>query len=341
MFGQRGKRYERRRQARARRVQRRLEQVQRSRGTRGAPRSLRAQLQSQSATRSRAKQLTLFAASLFFGSLLASTVTATALQWWNEKPATLESIAVQGSDRLSSEEIARSTGLIRGSRLENVSEAELTHALTTHPWIREARVAVLPTGTLIVDVTERQAEAVLRDDSGLHFVDREGVAFAGVDARDEAQAAELPLLVGNDSNAKSRRNGLAIAAQLAGLALPGIARNGAPHRGIALQLDSQLAGHEGWVLRPEHGPVVILGSDEPTIVAKRLVRLQQLLEAELSEITETTLIDMRFAGQAVLRDASTSRRGAPSGVSARMREGAHNGMRRRSGIPALARATGG
>ena len=341
MFGQRGKRYERRRQARARRVQRRLEQVQRSRGTRGAPHSLSAQLQSQSATRSRAKQIALFAASLFFGSLLASTVTATALQWWNEKPPTLESIAVQGSDRLSSEEIARATGLVRGSRLEDISEAELTHALAAHPWIREARVAVLPTGTLIVDVTERQAEAVLRDDSGLHFVDPEGVAFAVVDARDQAQAAELPLLVGKESNANSLRNGLEIAEQLAGLTLPGIARDRTPHRGIALQLPSLVEDQRGWVLRPERGPEVILGSDETAIVAKRLVRLQQLLEAELNEITETTTIDMRFAGQAVLRGASTSRRGAPSGGGARMRDGVHDGMRRRPGGPALAGATGG
>ena len=341
MFGQRGKRYERRRQARARRVQRRLEQVQRSRGTRGAPRSLRAQLEAQFAGRSRVTQIALFATSLFFGSLLASTVTATALQWWNEKPAALESIAVQGSDRLTSEEVARWTGLVRGSRLEDVSEAELTQTLATHPWIREARVALLPTGTLIVDVTERKAEAVLQDASGLHFIDREGVAFAVVEAHDHAQAAALPLLAGSDSNAKSRRNGLAIAEQLAGLTLPGIARDGTPHRGIALRLPSGGENHEGWVLQPEHGPEVILGSDETAIVAKRLVRLQQLLEAELSEITETTTIDMRFAGQAVLRGASTSRRGAPSGVGARMRNGVHDGTRRRPGGPALARATGG
>ena len=341
MFGQRGKRYERRRQARARRVQRRLEQIQRDRGARGAPSSLRAQLRAQSASRSRAGQIGLFVASLFFGSLLASTVTATALQWWNEKPSTLESIAVQGTSRLSSEEIARSTGLVRGSRLQDISEAELTETLSAHPWIRDARVAVRPTGTLIVDVRERQAEAVLRDDSGLHFVDRDGVAFAAVDTRGQAQAAALPMLVGNDSNADLRRNGLEITDQLAELALSGIARDDAPHRGMELQLPSSTEQDRGWVLRPERGPTVILGSDDAARVAKRLVRLQQLLEADVSEITETTTIDMRFAGQAVLRGASTSKRGATSGGGARMRGGVHDGMRRRPGGPALARATGG
>ena len=304
MFGPRRSRYERLSQARARRVQRRLEQVQRSRGTRGAPRSLHGQLRAQSASRSRARQVALFAVSLLFGTLLASTVTATVLQWWNEKPVTLESIAVQGTERLSSEDVARASGAARGSRLEELSEPELARAVAAHPWIREARVAVLPTGTLIIDITEREARAVLRDDSGVHFVDEEGIAFAVVGPEDGREAAGLPLIVGNDSDAASRQQGLTIAARLDELGLPGFARDGAPHRGLTLQLPRADDARKGWVLRPERGPVVILGSDDVTTVTDRLDRLERLLEADLGELEETTAIDLRFAGQAVLRRTS-------------------------------------
>jgi cell division septal protein FtsQ len=249
----------------------------------------------------------MFAVSVLFGTLLASTVTATVLQWWNEKPATLQSIAVQGTERLTSEDVAWATGLARGSRLEELSEPELARTLAAHPWIREARVAVLPTGTLIIDVTEREARAVLRDDSGIHFVDEEGIAFAVVGPRDGLQATGLPLVVGNDSDADTLRQALAIAARLDELALPGFAQDGAPHRGLALQLPSEDAAREGWVLRPERGPEVILGSDEAATVSDRLDRLERLLEAGLGELEETAVIDLRFAGQAVLRKTSTSR----------------------------------
>ena len=307
MFGPRQNRYERRSQARARRVQRRLEQVQRSRGTRGAPRSLRDQLKAQSAPRSRTRQLALFAVPLLFGTLLASTVTATVLRWWNEKPATLQSIAVQGTERLTSEDVAWATGLARGSLLHEISETEVVRTVAAHPWIREARVATLPTGTLIIDVTEREARAVLRDDSGLHFVDEDGIAFAVVHLEDEQVAARLPLIVGNDSIAASRRQGMTIAARLAEMALPGFARDDAPHRGLILELPSADDARRGWVLRGEQGPEVILGSDDVAVVTGRLDRLDRLLEADLGALEAVTAIDLRFAGQAVLRKTSTSR----------------------------------
>jgi cell division septal protein FtsQ len=341
MFGRHQNRYERHRQARARRVQRRLEQVQRSRGTRGAPGSLRGRLRDHSGARAWAGPLALFATSLFFGTLLASSVTTTLLQWWNEKPATLQSIAVQGSERLSSEEVARATGLARDRRLEEVSGPELTRRVTAHPWIREARVAVLPTGTLIVDVTERVAQAVLRDDSGLHFIDAEGITFAVVHAADRQQAAALPLIVGKGSNPASRRAGMAIAARLAELALPGFAQADAPHRGLALQVPQPDDDREGWILSLEAGPRVILGSQDTAIVTTRLERLERLLKADLREIEASTTIDLRFAGQAVLRKTSTSKRGAPSGGSARMRDAVHDGARRRTDVPALSGARGG
>lgn len=251
--------------------------------------------------------MALFVVPLLFGTLLASTVTAALVRWWYEEPATLASIAVQGTNRLTSADVASATGLARGSRLDEVSESELVRSLTDHPWIQEARVASLPTGTLIIDVTEREARAVLRDDSGVHFVDEEGIAFAVVQPEDEQAATRLPLIVGNDSVATALRHGLTISARLADLTLPSFAQDGAPHRGLSLQLPSADEARKGWVLRGERGPEVILGSDDEAVVAGRLDRLERLLEADLDELEGVTAIDLRFAGQAVLRKTSTSK----------------------------------
>lgn len=256
--------------------------------------------------RVRARQVGIFAVSLLFGLLLASTVTATALQWWSEKPATLESIAVQGTSRLSGEDVARATGLARGSGLEGLSETELESTLEAHPWIREARVVLLPTGTLIIDVREREARAVLQDDSGAHFVDDAGIAFARVLPEDEEDAAELPLLVGSEFDAASLQRGLAIAELLDAVALPGLVRDGAPHRGLSLWVPRADDAPTGWVLRGGRGPEVILGSGDVATVGDRIDRLERLLTAAPVELAETTSIDLRFAGQAVLRQTSTS-----------------------------------
>ncbi len=100
-------RYERRSQARARRIQRRLDQVQQTRTTSGLPKRLRGPVPRRS--RSRAMRVAFFLGSLALGMLLASTGTGTALLWWHDQPVVLASIAVQGNERLRPGQVVRVT----------------------------------------------------------------------------------------------------------------------------------------------------------------------------------------------------------------------------------------
>jgi hypothetical protein len=268
----------------------------------------------------------LFGASLLLGTLLASSVAAGALAWLRDEPAALGAIAVQGAVRLASDEVANATGLRRGDSLaafaEAGAEAALEERLAAHPWIRKAQVALLPTGTLIIEIEEREARAVVQDvaapggeaHASWHFVDLEGVAFAPVRPGEEAFAASLPALVrlAPDTAADpvadpALRTALELESHLASLALPGFALSEAPHRGIELQLPGAASG-PGFVLRGRGADAeVILGNDDLAVLVDRLDRLERLLAAGLGELEVTASIDMRFAGQAVLRTASTSR----------------------------------
>jgi cell division septal protein FtsQ len=290
-------------------VQRRLEEVQRTRGTRSSPASLRGPLQGPTPVRSRGGRAAIFVAALLAGTFLAQAVTATVASWWNERPVVLTVIAVQGTERLTSEDVAFATGLEKGGPLDALSLAQLQTQVAAHPWIQNARVALLPTGTLIVEVEERVPQAVLRSSSGDHFVDASGVVFARVEPEDAGGAAALPLLVGEADDSAALRAGLAIAEHLVPMALPGLEESGAAHRALALQLPSGTAANprEGWVLRGTGRTKVVLGSDDVATVHDRLDRLARLLEADLGELEETETIDLRFAGQAVLRKTSTSR----------------------------------
>ena len=51
---------------------------------------------------------------------------------------------------------------------------------------------------------------------------------------------------------------------------------------------------------------MILGDGSVAEVTDRLVRLDQMLAAPLGEVQRATSIDLRFAGQAVLRGVGTS-----------------------------------
>jgi cell division septal protein FtsQ len=310
-------RYERRSRARNRRVERRLAQVQARRASAG--------VRTEGRPLSRFAGGAIFLGSLFVGVGLAHTVTAAAISWWNDGPVILDAIAVQGTDRLTSDEIATATGLSKGSLIDALTPAELEAQVSAHPWVRSARVALLPTGTLIVEVDERQARAVLRspDASGEHtllrFVDADGIAFARVALDEAAEAARLPALALEAPDQKlssesdpTRSQGLALLDLIDALDLAGFARAEQAHRGLELLLPASDPGR-GWVLRRTDGSTeVILGDGDVASVNERLDRLERLLSAGLRELEAAESeaigsIDMRFAGQAVLRARSASR----------------------------------
>ncbi len=292
-------RFERRSLARQRRIQQRLERGPR----RGAHRR----------TLSRPARILIFVASLLVGLGVARVVTATAVSWWTDEPATIDALAVQGTVRLSVDEVARSLGVEEPLSLQDVDPESLARRAMEHPWIRDARVAVLPTGTVIVDVSERRPRAVLRDAAdALHFVDTEGLAFAPVVADDRVGGlSALATAAGETPSPERLAEAIGLLDRLEGLALRGLARPKEAHRGLELVLPA--SGEDGeesgsWVLRRRDGSAaVLLGSGELASLNDRLERLEQLLGAGLPELAGVDSIDLRFAGQAVLRKQGASR----------------------------------
>ncbi len=329
VIGSRSKsRFERRSLARQRRVERRLDQVQSAKkgrhagGARGVARAAR--------SLSGKARLALFIGSLLLGIGVARAVTAMVVSWWNDTPAVVTAVAVQGTTRLTPAEVALSIGLSRGHAIDDFVPAQLAEDLAAHPWIRSARVAVLPTGTVILDVEERRPRAVLeRPDAAGIFIDADGVAFAEVREQDYAEALRLPALsapgrdprLGVESDAQDLERApaaveavdlteaLTLLDHLDRLALPGLAQAELPHRGLVLALPGREASR-GWVLRcagnTRTGTAVILGDGPAAAVGERLDRLERLLSAGLRELDRTKEIDLRFAGQAVLRTEGTS-----------------------------------
>lgn len=203
--------------------------------------------------------------------------------------ATLAAISVRGAQHLSPEEVARASGVQPGASLAEVDADAAAARLAEHAWIREARALVLPTGRLVLDVTEYLPVAILDG----HAVNAEGVAFAPVP---EGELSGLPRLSAPPGVDLS--GAVALARRLPELGLP------APEEvGVSAEHDPA-----GYSLRlPGLAPLVLLGRDD---LEAKLANLAELLEADRAELATASRIDLRFRDQAVLDQAAAAPDGA-------------------------------
>ncbi len=249
-------------------------------------------------------------ASLAIGVLFGSPLVATARSWIAGEPLRIEAISVRGTKYMSPTEIAESTGLPLGAEWASVDSREIEASLIAHPWIADARAVRLPTGRLLVHVSEQIPRALVAIGKPAEdfAVNRKGVPFAPAGSR---APAGLPRLISKatiEPNAANQR--LAGAIELA-YRLPE----------FDLPLPSELflsdeGDPTGFAFRlPNLKPRIVLGHDH---FDARLTSLARLLETGLEEVNGSETLDLRFADQAVLRGAS-SPKGAKQAATTRGR----------------------
>jgi hypothetical protein len=233
------------------------------------------------------------AISVLLGVLLGESLFAAARGWLAGEPARLQSVSIRGAQRVSLRDVAEATGVEPGARLTEIDVFSIEQNLAKHLWISNASALRLPTGRLLISVTERIARAVVAvsGEEGSFAVDATGTPFAPLEPGDLAM---LPRLTASEDAVKdSADETLAFAIELA-YRLPE----------FDLPLPSELfiaAGSDpvGFSLRlPDLEPRVVLGRDD---FESRLAALARLLEAGLPQLTSSDSLDLRFADQAVLR----------------------------------------
>jgi len=213
-----------------------------------------------------------------------------ALANWGE-PWRVERVEVLGAERLSGREVAEAAGVALGAAWDMVEPGRTRRALAEHAWVASARVARLPGGTVVLQVREREPMAVIEARGGPVGVDVEGRPFAVLEA-DEARA--LPRLKCDNAPPPGQPDArLAQAIRVA---------RSLPERGLELPEEITVGDErdpEGVVLRlPGLTPRVVLGNEE---LDERVGLLAELLAQRKSEVEASTQVDLRFAGQAVLR----------------------------------------
>jgi cell division septal protein FtsQ len=244
----------------------------------------------------------LFVAAVALGVVIARPVADFVLF----KSTPLTQVAVQGAHSLSPQAIAAGAGVLSGIPLDTVDPNAVRRALAQEPWIKSARALRLPTGTLIVQVVERQAVARWRiAEAGItELVDERGSRFAGA----IEPAGPLPLIHGDaDRTGALPFEALQILKELRRYA-PLTARPAA----LILHLPDPISNAEdilstdplGYVLELGHkGPRALLGR---RFLSQRVARLAALLDEDTAMVRTARLIDLRYADRAVLQTEPAS-----------------------------------
>ena len=259
-------------------------------------------------------------AALGIGAWVAAPIATAARGWLAVDSIQIRTISVRGASHLTADRVAEATGVQRGAPLSQVDPDAVEAKLVEHPWIDAAKALRLPTGRLLVRISERVPLAsVALGDAGARFaVDASGTPFAELA---EAELTGLPRLApANAIEPGQSDEGLAEAVRLTRrmreLALP------TPDQ-LSIAADSDA---EGFAVRlPGLAPRVVLGRAE---LDDRLAALARLLEADLPEVNGSERLDLRFAQQAVLHGAPPPQGAAKAAAT------------RGGGAPSKARPTG-
>jgi len=210
----------------------------------------------------------------------------------------LRRVSVEGQQHVSAADLVSAAGLRPGEPLAALSIAALRSRLRANPWVRDARVAALPTGHVLLAVDERQprALALAADPHGpqggvWYYVDEDGTPFAPAPSD-----AILPRLIAGATAAGEPSPLLQQGVEL----LSTLARHGLP-----VPREVRLAGANEEALPAlimaiggDAACRVILGGGDPE---PGLARLARLLAEDLPQTRAATSIDLRFGEQLILR----------------------------------------
>lgn len=209
-----------------------------------------------------------------------------------EAPFLLEEIQVVGLDRLAPETIGRVLAWTPGEPLVELDVAAAEERLAAHPWIARATVSRIPPGSVRIGVREEVAMAVVEagEPATPHAVNAGGAAFAAAADADVERllhvALPSPPVVGEPDARLLEALRLAASLHERGLEVPREVRLGLPAREQSAELRLRGFAPAIWIERERHEP--------------QLDRLASLLASNLQTANGAQLIDLRFAGRAVL-----------------------------------------
>ena len=105
----------------------------------------------------------------------------------------LEDVSFQGNKQVSQVELLQKGGLEDKLNILSLNLGDVKKKMEAIPWVKSVQLRRELPNKLLVSVQERQPLSLVLVDGGLHFLDREGLAFKKVERR---EGFNLPVLTG-------------------------------------------------------------------------------------------------------------------------------------------------
>lgn len=150
-----------------------------------------------------------------WGSAVVYRAAGPILADWFE----VREVTLIGAHQVTRQEVLERLGLQPGETLYSVHPRQMGDRLKSHPWIKDASVSRALLHTLVVTITERRAEAIVRTPSSTLLLDGEGFVLSVLGK--EADPG-LPLLVGIDPDGLMMGEPSARATARSGMRLAGL-----------------------------------------------------------------------------------------------------------------------
>jgi cell division protein FtsQ len=223
------------------------------------------------------------------------------LTWQWREDVVVERIDVLGERYAAQEGVARLARVGAGDTLYHIQPALIADRVRRHPWVREASVSRIPTGTLRIRVTEREPVALVlqREGTPVYYLDENGFAMPQVDS----VAFDVPLVSGlsepyQPAQAISHK-GLV---EMLGALATATAEARALISEILVQPSGELVVYT--TASEAHGPIPVrMGKDAFSEKLERLHAFWQ--QAVLPQPGKTfTSVDLRFDSQIVTEEAA-------------------------------------
>lgn len=112
----------------------------------------------------------------------------------------LRKVHVQGASTMAQADVLKAAGLYKDQPLIGMDLAAVKANVEKVGWVKEARIIRLLPDTLVIAVTERDAQAVWQHDGRTYVIDHKG---AIIPEADPMKFPDLPLVVGAGANAEA------------------------------------------------------------------------------------------------------------------------------------------
>ncbi len=218
----------------------------------------------------------------------------------------ISAIIVEGTSHLTVEEVLARARLHVRDPYFTVHATGVAERIASHPWIAEATVALEPGGIVRIHIKERSSYAVLAVDNEYYAVDREGFVLERL-----AALVTRPLLVSAIKGIARPQLGAIMPSAEARAALAVLQALPAELVGPATQMAVGANGDLTFTTEDQIG--VLLGQSPG--LQERVALLVPLLNALHRQPNAIAYVDLRYAGNIVIKPASAGK--SPSGAGVR------------------------